>query len=293
MLKFLLKSTLSVVLFMAIAAQPVFGVGIIGEEPGEGTRQQPVDISEGFFAGLNAEFYFALPDEWFDQEGNPLVVVTRDTYADDSDISDILDWYNISFLGSNELWLVMHLYVFDRFLWMEGFFPLDVVMRTQNYIFAVTMGGISPLMTLRELETFRNVLGAVSGSNSIADLIELPPGQAEELEFAIIVDGEVIPSPVAFVNDRFYVPLRDVSAALGFEIEWCSVDRRVLITNDGEFVDQFFLGPGEETVISPRYHVRLINDRVHVVPSYIVGVFRKNVQIDGASNVIITSRLRS
>lgn len=250
--------------------------------------QLPLDVSEGVFAGVSTDFYFNLPSEWFDEDGEALVMVMRITYTEGP---EILDWFNIDFVGNHGLWPVMQLYVFDRNLWTPDFFPLTVVMQTPRYVFAVNMGEASDWMAPEELEAFEPVLAAVSRISDIAERIDLGPDQFADQEFAVIVDGNVLEAPVELVNDRFYIPLREVCVALGHDIYWCDYERKIIISKDDEMIDSFFINPGDETALSPRYHVRIINDRVHVVAAYFVSVFRTHVQIDAANNVIITSQI--
>ena len=249
-----------------------------------------VDISEGVFAGLNAEFYFVLPPEWYDAEGNLLVEVHRITYADDA---DILDWFNIYFLGSSELWQVMRLYVYDKVHWRDGFYPLSVVLKTQSYVFAVDWGESRRFMDPAERELFVQVLDSVSGVSQILRCITLADGHTQELEFSVIVDGEILPSPVEIVDGVFFIPLREACDVFGYNIWWTESEQMITITNNGILLDQFVMGNDTDTEFSPRFNIRTINDRVYVVTAYFVDVFRKNVQIDDTHNVIITSRIGS
>ena len=246
----------------------------------------PVDISEGFFAGIWSGFYFMVPDEWLDYEGRPLIVVDRITYEPGH---EILDHFNIGFIGDDgSWWQVMRLYVIDRIFWRDDLFPLDVVFRTQSYVFAANIGRVSRHMTPMERGRFYRVWDAVSDVSKIARQIVLAEGQAVEMENTVVADGKTLYSPVAVVNGRVYIPLREAANVLGFEIGWDDDLRKVSVAYEGFLIDHFLLD--FENGFNQRYPMRIIDDRVHIVPAYFMGVLRKNVQIDGLSNVIITSR---
>ncbi|MCL2704175.1 MAG: copper amine oxidase N-terminal domain-containing protein [Defluviitaleaceae bacterium] len=265
----------------------VFGGGI--DVFGPIFDRVPMDLSEGSFAGLSTEFYFTLPPEWYDESGSLLVEVDRVTYAQGEDIFDAFDIY---FLGERQYWLLMRLYVFDKAKWHEEDSDFTVVMKTQSYVFAVSIGDTARFTGYWELLLFDALMEPVSAPSKIFNLITLGRGHMVENQLAIFVNGILLPSPVEVVDEIFYIPLREACDVFGYQIFWDDELRRVSIAGNDGVLDSFVMAREGEAELEflPRFDVRMINDRIYVVTAYFAGVLRKNVQIDGTNNVIITSR---
>ena len=87
------------------------------------------------------------------------------------------------------------------------------------------------LATIATLTIATSVLFANSETTLTAHLVN----------FRILVNGEDrnFTYPIVVINDRTYVPLREVGEALNMDVKWCAEDRKISITsnhrNNGAF----------------------------------------------------------
>lgn len=278
------KTICFICIFITIASSAGYSVKAAVFDPGMVRDFTSVDVSIGLFLGQEADFYFLYPSEWFNYAGQPLVTTTRLTYTDDG---ELLDWYIFEYYSGLRVWEVMRLYVYDRQKWRDNN-PYTVVAKTKDYVFVVSYGELSGMMTAEETVVMKRLLEAVSSKDQLDRCINCDDSQVEELTGAVIANNVVLDAKVEYINDTYYIPLREACEAFGYTIRWDNATRKISIYNGDIFMDEFMLEKGAVTILSPKYTVRLINDRVYVAMVYFVGVLRKNVSMDELGNVIIS-----
>lgn len=244
-----------------------------------------VDVSTGMFAGVNSAFYFDLPDVW-----NGYVDVDRVNLEPGGDILEKYNFYCKSSSGLFRHQPLMTLIVFDITKWRDNLYPLAVVLKTTDYVFAAEMGEKDTFRMESDIAVFNMCYQAISSIEQIKKCIILPEGQEEEEYFTVTVNGEKMASGVEIMDGIYYIALREVCEAFGYTITWIEDERAVVIEIKGDFIDKIFID-GELTAYAPNINVRIINDRVYVPMAYFMRVLRKNVEADERGNVTVTSQL--
>ena len=160
-----------------------------------------------------------------------------------------------------------------------------------GYVGGVQMGDENAFDLEEDNAVFQQIYNAFSTPNKIHKCIILPPGYEEEVEKAVFVNGEIMPSPIEIINDSYYIALREVCEALNYTVIWDGDNRLVTIENDGQFVDEFYLVAGSGiTPISYDINLILLYDRIYMPTVYYLKKLNKNVEIDGTQNIVITTK---
>ncbi|MDR1703356.1 MAG: copper amine oxidase N-terminal domain-containing protein [Clostridiales bacterium] len=251
----------------------------------QGITEYAVDISERRFSGQNASFYFNMPEAWYDAAGLPMVSVKRRILPEND---AVLDWFTIEYTGSQE-WAIMRLLVYDKTQWRDNATPLIVVMKTQDYVFAVAPDIPDAEMPAADRPGYDAVLSVVMTAAQIKRCIGLASGQQEERSLAVIAGGAVLDAGVVIINDIYYLPLRSVCEAFGYDIGWDQSTNSVTIDLEGERVDSVTLPQNFESGTHRNYAVRVLNDRLYIVTAYFAGALKMNIMADETQNIILTS----
>lgn len=162
---------------------------------------------------------------------------------------------------------------------------------TQIYWFAKpTIEDLETVLGNRQMIVYYDFMTKSLPAQTTPNKIIVLSQQIED-KINIIVEDVIIDAPNAYISEagNVMVPVRAISEALGYEVNWNSDERSVKIGNDVTFKVLEPNYSSEGTVVTLEEASVIINDRTFVPLSFFKEVIKVNVVSFFENNVIIHS----
>jgi hypothetical protein len=255
-----------------------------------------VDISSGSISGKNADFKFNIPTEW--QNGNYVYAESVTPPRSMRGVLDLFRFYCVSDSGRFPPALLFELYVFRADLWNERNNDLFIIHEGYNYVYAADYA---------EFEHFG--FGMHRGSAAVADHIIFgrmfsPVGSVERLRPYIVQSDMdagrstritlfgnrvLTRSPHIDSQGRLYLPVRELSEALGCTVAFRPNGSIVIITNGPHILYQFPI-TGSRFVVN-NIRMVVIDGTLFAQPAFF-NIMRVTADVDNNGNVSIMPLFR-
>lgn len=117
---------------------------------------------------------------------------------------------------------------------------------------------------------------------------------AEENQVGIVVDGKAAASPAKLIEGQLYLPLRAVTEALGFEVQWLGAKHQILLSSEGRNItidlkEAKVTDNGHETYM--RSGSRILDGRTYLGQDFYADVLDLKVTWDKAGSKVIIERV--
>ncbi len=237
-----------------------------------------LDLFGGKVQGEQAEYSLVFPRYW-----NNYLIADKEFLPSSSTALEKIHFY---YVPQNKVYkpvLLTTFYVFDKKVYSAYDVEIKKFLETKNYVFAVKAGSSSGLEGETDKALYNYFFNQLNEEQSLTDLIILPPTQQPITAESIYINGIKQKADVFRKGSTCYLPVREVSEALGYKVGWIAQRRVVTLTGNG----RYFLLLTDNSIISQPYSTMFIKDRIYVSSLFFMREMGTNIEIDENFNVYI------
>jgi len=239
-----------------------------------------INLSRGTVSGARVAYSLNIRANW-----QMFLIAERETF--DNPINGLLEKITFFYVPQDRTTRpigLMTFYVYESAFWVNRT-RARRILETENHVFAASTASLNPFSSGFDRTTFGSLLRDASNDEFVRNMIVLPHGTRVLTNNVVWVSGRERPTPSIQIGNVVFIPVRDVAAALGYQVEWDSRSRTITLSRGIQFEYIMNVVP-----LANRQSLDavIINNRAYASSMFFTQIFKVSVEIDENNNVYIT-----